>query len=170
MVLLILLSLFVLVYTFILCRDDDHEIIYSTIVSIFLSILVFLIIGAVVYGISETFVSEEDVVTEKTETQKLISLEDKSVAQGRFILGTGKINNDDYYYYVAEKDKGYKTDKVSIDNCYIRYTNDNPRIEKYFGKTFKNWFMWIYAMPAKRYYIIYVPEGTIIMNYCIDLK
>jgi hypothetical protein len=170
MILLILFSLFVLIYTFILYKEDDNGIIFSAIFSIFLSVIVFLIVGSCVYVIDEHLVPDEAVVIKRTKSQELVSLEDKNIIQGGFVLGTGKINNNDYYYYVVETDKGHKIDKVSINNCYIRYTDDNPRIEEYRGRAFKDWVMWIYAMPSKHYYIVYVPKNTIVTDYCIDLK
>lgn len=109
-------------------------------------------------------------VVEKKSSQEIISLKDNMNIRGSAYLFGGHIDEDLYYFYAKETEQGYITDKVKASRCYINYTNETPRIESYEATGFKTWTTWIYAIPAYHHYSIYVPDGTIVTDYEINLE
>ena len=97
------------------------------------------------------------------------ALQDNITTEGSFFLGSGHINDELKYFYVAETDLGYTVKNVDADQSYIQYTDGRCHIEKQVY-TFNNWFVRLIAIPITDRYIIYIPEGSIINNYSVDLK
>lgn len=88
----------------------------------------------------------------------ILSLKRESAEEGSFILGTGRIEKRNYYFYYYQEDKGIKLGKVDSEEAYIIQTNEmTPSI--YHIKEKKS---------LESNYYIYVPEGTIITTYLLD--
>lgn len=83
---------------------------------------------------------------------------------------SGYINSHLYYYYTQQTQYGFKTDRLKASMCYIIYSDEHPRIETYTGTRFSHWWYYIYAVPCQKHYVIYVPSGTIITEFSIDLE
>ena len=80
------------------------------------------------------------------------------------------VNDDLYYYYATETEFGYKTEKVSADNAYIKYTDGETHIEKYAGE-FVNDIPYLFGYPiCEDRYIIYCPDGTVTNEFNVDLE
>ena len=74
------------------------------------------------------------------------------------------------YTFVKKDAFGYTVEQVNADGCYVRYTDDTPRavpIKEHYNGWVK---FWVGADEAKNGYIFYLPEGSIIEQYNIDLK
>ena len=124
-----------------------------------------LIIGAISECLPESMVN-----VEKTSEYPIIALKYGKGITGSFYLFSTHMEDGLYYHYAYQTERGYKVEKVKADQCYIVYTEENPRIEKYTGESFKTWVTWIYAFPRYQHYILYVPEGTITTEFSIDLE
>jgi hypothetical protein len=105
----------------------------------------------------------------KETTTPIVALEDNISSGGTFFLGTGSTKNSIRYYYMIKTERGYKLQDVSASEAYIKYDAE-PRIVIGNGCGFKHWYNYIWALPVHTHYTIYVPEGTILNNYNIDLK
>lgn len=103
-------------------------------------------------------------------SRPLVALKDNSTLSGRFFLGSGSIDSEQYYYYAAEDALGIKVDKVKTSECYIQYVESEYRIDLYtpvFKERWRNWF----AMQMKdEYCIVYIPSGSITEEFSIDLE
>lgn len=110
-------------------------------------------------------------IYEKTDTTEIVALSDSTGVNGRVgFLGSGYISEDLYYYYMKNTSKGYRTSKIRADATYVRYSED-PHIETYSVTGFKNKLYYLIGVPfANHYYIAYIPEGSIMEIYNIDLK
>lgn len=70
-------------------------------------------------------------------SQEIIALQDNSDIQGSFFLGSGSINNRDYYVYYYKTEYGYKQNKLYLDNdwtpVYLHYIpqGGTPHIDQY---------------------------------------
>jgi len=139
------------------------------------SIIATIIALGVVLALSLIGVKYEK--SERSGVRYISSISANSNAQGKFILGSGTVENKNYYYYIVKTDKGYQIDKMEITNkVYIREgCNDNPFIEytKY-NATHINWFSKLFF--KKEFFkkcgeiIFHVPTGTIVGNYNIDVS
>jgi hypothetical protein len=69
----------------------------------------------------------------------------------------------------VQEDLGYTVKKVDADKCHIKYTDDRCHIEQ-LDYTFDNGFVRLIAFPTSSEYIIYIPEGSIVNNYQVDLS
>lgn len=137
--------------------------------------LVGLVVGclfALLISIVTSCIPEhEDKVYNITESNSIVALSDSVGANGSFgFLGTGHIKDDLYYYYMVKNDTGYKAEKIPASDTIIRYTSSDFKIEKYEASGFKNKSKYIYAVPVGQYYVVYIPEGSIIENYRVDLE
>lgn len=143
-------------------RDSDNFFfgLLGALASGFCVVLVALIIGV--------FIPSSEIIYEETVTP-IVSLEDNMSRGGAFFLGTGSVKDSIYYYYMTETEYGYELRNVAASKAYIKYDTE-PRIVIKNGCGFKHWYNNIWAFPTHTHYTIYIPEGTILNNYNIDLK
>jgi hypothetical protein len=131
----------------------------------FFASLCFMILSS---GICSCFCNTE---YKMTNDKPIIALQDNIETNGRFFLGSGTIDEDPVYYYMAEDEFGYKMDTVDTDFAYIQYSKDKPHIETY-APYFTNGFVEFFTggcISGNRT-IIYVPKGSIVENYNVDLQ
>lgn len=76
---------------------------------------------------------------------------------GRFFLGSGYIDEDTYYIVFVEDEKGIKLNKYDTKYTYIVEVDDGNH---YVRHVKEKWTL-------DDYYILYVPVGTIIVEYRI---
>ena len=97
----------------------------------------------------------------------IISLRTDAAANGSFFLGTGRVDNDIYYYYMAETDKGYQMGKVRASRVYVRESNEvPPHIAVIKCTGFVNWYDYLLNIPGHTAQIVlYVPENTIYQHF-----
>ena len=107
---------------------------------------------------------------EKSSTEHIIALNDSTGVNGRAgFLGSGYVEDELYYYYMTDTKEGFQAKKIKAEDTYVRYS-DEPIVETYTATNFKNKLLWLIALPIKSFHIVYIPEGSIIENYQIDLK
>lgn len=111
---------------------------------------------------------ESPVMTEKIE---IVSLADGNLLEGRFgFLGQGYIDEELKYTFVHEGDYGYTTTQIKAKNCFVNYTTETPYaipIKQKWG-----WFgrFWGVGNEKTIGYVFYLPEGSIIEQFNIDLS
>lgn len=76
---------------------------------------------------------------------------------GSFFLGSGHIDEDTYYVVFVEDEKGIKLNKYDTNNTYVVEVNDGNHCVRHIKE---KWSM-------QDYYVLYVPVGTIIVEYRI---
>ena len=115
---------------------------------------------------------------EKVEVTPLYALKDNSNLSGTFFLGSGSVNETDYYYYIVrEEGKGYCVKKKAINYyTYLDYLNaedceyDEPCLAYYYNQ-WDSKILRFFAWSPENWYTFYVPEGSIIENYYeVDLE
>lgn len=139
---------------------------FTCFVGVLLSLLIMVLGGGIATA------SGAQTQSEKVETVEVISLNDNSDIEGSFFLGSGSVNEELVYYYAYKSDKGVTVGKVDADEVYINYTDEQPRLEEY-RTNFKSEFLkWSFAYLGEDscYYKLYIPEGSIIEEYKIDLE
>ena len=87
----------------------------------------------------------------------IVSLERDDVVDGKFFLGSGAINDRQYYFYYQKLGENtYKLGKLECSEVYIVET-DQYEPSVYEIKEKNNW----------KYYNIYVPFGTMVVSYSV---
>lgn len=106
-----------------------------------------------------------------TNDKPIIALQDNIETNGSFFLGSGTVDENPVYYYMAEDEFGYKMDTIDVDSTYIKYSKDKTHIETY-TPYFTNGVVEFFTggcLGSSRT-VIYIPKGSIVENYNIDLQ
>ncbi len=129
-----------------------------------------LLIGFIVMFCAQPFFFNSTFKEELVETVDLVALEDNFGLEGSAFLFSAQIDNELNYTYLYNSSRGLTTNTINADDSYLRYDATTPRIEKYKEHHPNNLLDWLF-WPGGTFYIIYVPEGSIVTNsYNIDLK
>ena len=105
------------------------------------------------------------------------SLTLNSNIEGNFFLGSGTIENKNYYIYMSNRKLGYRLSKIEITKyVYIKEDcNEKPYIEfrKYETSKlnpFTSLFVKKHIYNKKGETIIHVPNNTVIKKYNVDIN
>lgn len=113
-------------------------------------------------------------------SQNIVNFKDNRDLQGGFFIGCGEVNTEQYYYYYYKTDKGsYKASKIKADDCEIIYTKDTPHIDTIVKSadekatenplTFEPLLSLIISATGEKYKI-YIPEGSITIEFSVDME
>ena len=130
-------------------KNKSEKIVFVSSSSISIFLFIFLLSFYSVYLVNKTY---------ENKIYDILSLSINSEVDGNFILGSGHIEEKQYYYFYYKTEYGAVLEKENIEYTYIIETNDiEPSLwhVKYKGLNWKT--------------IIYVPENTITVSYDINL-
>ena len=172
---IIAITIFIGVYiAFLIYMHNECEIDFLAILLGFLLSLVCsaFITGCVGLGI---FVVDKTVLPDAESTTPIIALIDDENTHGNRYLWRETINEDVYYRYIVKDEFGYEQKKVKADeNTRIKYVGAStvPYIEIYGYKYTSGFARFLYGDCSDKFYIFYVPEGSIIVDghYEIDMR
>lgn len=123
--------------------------------------IIFYFVGIVKCNKSNWTISETPYSVER-----IIALKDSNLISGSFYLKCGYIKENLYYQYIVQlSNGGFVVNKINSSNATLYYDTENYRVERY-TKTKK----WLYWEMRKRYNRIYIPKGSIINDYYINLN
>lgn len=166
--LLILLGIVFVVTVVMVMVDTSGELILSIIVGVVVDIVLLFVAGAIVYAnLFDTHKVFEERIS-------VYSIKDTTNINGQFVLGSGTVNEEQYFYFVSEKEGFKSVDKVSTDSSRIKeggfktpymkkykYVYDNKFIRFMFGET---------AINRGNAYDFYLPKNTVTQEYKVDLE
>lgn len=141
---------------------DWENIIISFLLTIFSSLIITFVFGATIIGIYSLNVDKHE---EENHYLYISSINRNSEISGSFFLGTGSVDEKNYYYFYYKSRYGYKLDKITVKNSYIVETkHKKPEIVKVVDTYNQDVFIKLLDSNVKRY-LIYVPENTIIKDF-----
>lgn len=106
---------------------------------------------------------QDDIITS---TEYIVALQDNNMTNGRHVYARrGYIESDLYYQYMLKFGAGYKANKIKAKNTIVYIAEDNFRVEWHTKE--KNW---LFFTMWEEYKKIYIPEGSIVEDYTIDLE
>lgn len=138
-----------------------------------------IFVGACLFGVSSLisaafYGSVVGVESTEIESIEIYSIGIRDSIEGSFTLGCGSINTEYVYsYYTKDDDDCFILNKTYCNISKIKETNDiSPCIKRYRevfkdGKTSRMWAFGNYIYGDPDYYIIYIPEGSIVQTYTI---
>jgi heme/copper-type cytochrome/quinol oxidase subunit 2 len=121
--------------------------------------IIFVIIVATAGG----FIGSNGAGNQWTTIQPIASLNDDSSISGRFMLGSGSIDEDPVYvYYSVEQDGGMMLRTLKADNAKIYEDSNEPYLKVFntqmvFGNVYQK-------------YEFHVPNDTVVRYYNLDSK
>ena len=101
-------------------------------------------------------------------THEIVNLKDNNELDGQFSgrYVRGYVGEETtYHYYYKDSDGGMKLKKVEADKATIYETDGTPRVEWY-RQTRSFWWQ----EETKYYCKIYLPEGSVEVEYVIDME
>src|SRR6187402_386383 len=95
---------------------------------------------------------------------KIQSLKNSNDIQGSFVLGTGSVEQVEYYYYYYKDiDGNFRRGKKQVENTVIEEREGTPQIErKYIKNMSRTGIVRSYKDQPTEEYKIVVPKGTVI--------
>lgn len=107
------------------------------------------------------------VIYEET-TTPLVAMQDGT---GSFIRSVNVKNDLKYFYLYPDEDgRGITSGQTDAKHSFINYTEDEPYVIIRKAKKFDSFFWNLITVPWTNEYFFYIPEGSIIQDYTIDLK
>lgn len=109
--------------------------------------------------------------TEKyAESIEITALKDSSNVEGSFYLGSGYIDEEQYYYYMTDTNKGKKMEKVLAEDSYIKEVDGEVKLDIYeleynfIGKVL------MFFNSSGYEYIFNVPKDTVTTEFNVDME
>lgn len=160
-IIILMIVVFVAGLASLMSNDDNCFVVTFISTIMMIALFVFFIVGRVQCEKSGWVINNVPYATDK-----IVSLNDNNLINGRFYLKSGYIEEDLYYQYIVQLNNGgFVSNKVKSANTTLFYDTDNYRVEWY--KKTRNW---LYFEDEVTYVEIYIPEGSITTDYSIDLN
>lgn len=157
------IALFIAIY-------QEYNSYYSDFEDYILVSITAILIGVII-GTAVAFALPAKTEIVKT-TYNLEALQDNNSVKGSFFLGSGQIDGKMKYVFYYENEGYYKLEQADYNKVKVKYSDENPKAERFNRKNVKDAFINNFAIDYNCYqeYIIYVPKGTIKQNYSLDAQ
>lgn len=130
-----------------------------TLLSLVISFIIFFV-GTIVVQSSPDPINRE---TKTIETVNLIAVKDN-------ILLTSRSSNSNYYYYTYDTEYGIASDKTPAAYSFIKYVNENEQPYMVHTREYSSQFVYYMWGLCADWYTFYIPEGSVVEDYMIDLE
>lgn len=165
---LLLIPFAVWITMIIICIRENEGIIFipfiSAIISLLLSMILIMFLSTLASTDGAEIVYAEDKVN-------IVALEDNNTIEQKGFLARGYINEKLQYAYIYETPKGLTVKSVDAEHSYINYTEGKPILIIKTATRFKDSILNLIAIPLdSTEYYFYIPEGSVITTYNIDLQ
>lgn len=165
--LILLILVAATVSTLFICNAYYPEFI-DYLIGIFFGLIAALVV-LLVAVIPAFYVETKTVNPHKTE---IYSIKDNAKTSGSFVLGSGTVDEKQYFYFVKEKD-GFKTvSKAAVEDSKMKEGKYAKPYVLTYDVQFKSSFARFFYGENTGYeeYEFYLPEDTITTEYKIDLE
>lgn len=101
----------------------------------------------------------------------LYNLQDESQVNGKFTLGTGRIQEKQYFVFYIKDKYGFKFSKLDASYCRIQETDGKPhlvRVKRILEKP--NFLLNNIVLPQEVEWVFKVPKNTVIREFKLDLQ
>ncbi|MCG8750498.1 hypothetical protein [Tenacibaculum finnmarkense] len=117
------------------------------------------------FAIHQNFI--KDIEYEEEEHEWYIkSLGNDKYVKGKFFLGSGSVQEKDYYFFYVNTSKGYQRLKILVSETYIIETDKRaPEYVKVYSKYNDEGIFWKVLFHDEKFNRLYVPKNTIIRDF-----
>lgn len=127
-------------------------------------------IGFVVWVVVGSIIGLEMPKETVVQTKSLYALQDSNKISGRFYLMGGMIDEKPVIKYITDEELGKHIETQEVKNSYIKEGYSEPYLEIHERKFKEDWY-WLFAFNIEAdEYVFYVPSGSVINEYNIDLE
>ena len=171
MIFILLLILAVICYALLiyyLWQEEDGE---SAICAIFISPLLFTLAFILIYGPIQGLTSKPTIYTPRS--ARIISLSSDSNVKGSFFIGSGQIDEVEYYFsYVVREDGNYVRDKTPMSKASIKEMPEGAEFDPSIvwdriNYKCPSWVSPCWKSDADSEYVFQVPYGTVIQRFAL---
>lgn len=144
--------------------EDFADVIASTLVGAVLGMLLGILVVTVI-SLSVDYVDKE------YPHCYLYNLQDDSQVNGNFTLGSGTIQENQYFVFYSKDSRGFKYSKLRASRCRVQEWDGKPiliRIER--EPKNPNFFTKGLTLYPDVEWIFKVPKGTVIRQFNLDLQ
>lgn len=132
----------------------------------FIGLLVGIVICSIFAGVG---VSDNYTYTQPI---TISAIQDNASSKGEFYLRGGYVEGDlSYSFCYGDPENGFQIKTVSAEKCVVKFTDKEPYFQQ--KEQLTNWFgKFLYSTDkfTLEEYVIYIPEGTMINDFKIDLQ
>lgn len=149
---------------------------YKVVVEIICAIALLISFAAIVISMFLSFVLPYKYETKVVSVKPIYSVEDVNSINGKFVIGTGSVDQDIVYYYYVQEKEGLKLEHVNSNDAYIVESNKKPVIETIVEKPVytKPWIEEIIGISpiqsSVTYYKLFVPRNTIKKVFDLQIR
>lgn len=175
---LIFLAIIFIILAVLITIEIHYESWFGSIIGgIFCSGIITLFVGLIFYGFS--CIGAKYKLSNKFQVSYIEALSANSNIHGEFFLGSGQIQEKQYYFYIVKTKFGSKLCKMDCDDplheVYINEQEGKPYIRyNYYDCTYINWFGRLFFnkefFGEHREIIINIPKKSIIRNFSVDVS
>lgn len=106
-------------------------------------------------------------VSKVVESQQLVSMGDAKEISGHSVLGTGSVSTDMKFYSYIQDESGFITLFEFPKDVKFKVSSNGAYYEKILTTGIDNF--WVLNLVSEKEYIVYIPEGSFVNDYCFDL-
>jgi hypothetical protein len=102
---------------------------------------------------------------------ELVAMQDTANVQGSFFLGSGTIESKPYYVFYQKTGKGLKFGKIPVENVIVyEEKGRTDGLINVYAKRFTKDVYKLFAVVSGTRYEIFIPKGSILRDFKLDLK
>lgn len=149
---------------------------------VFIALLVGIFLGGAISAVPHALIRagqwKSTTINENIFHHDIVSIKNDSNLSGSFFIGSGSINQTEYYvYFIRMEDGGFKRDMVQSNKAVIYEIideNQTPKIEWTIKTSKVHWLVQFgydqfdIERRIEGHYRIFVPKGTIIQQFNLN--
>lgn len=148
-------------------KSDLADCVFGVAFSVVMAVLGFAIGIGISFGVGAAL-PKEYVMDRQIE---LVTIQDTSGIQGSFFLGTGHIESKSYYVFYQKEGNGVRFGKVSAEKAVVYEEERNGGLIKTYTRQFTSgWHNAFGTTLGGEKYEIFIPQGSILHEFQLDLK
>lgn len=158
-------------------NEDSKNEKYVDILALIGGIALLIALAALIISVILSFVLPYKYETKIVNVKPIYSVEDITGINGRFVIGTGNVDQDIVYCYYVQEKEGLKLEYVNSNDAYIVESDKKPVIEtiKKYPVYTKPWIEKFIGIPpmlqsSVTYYKLFVPENTVKKVFDLQLR
>lgn len=153
-----------------------HDEKYKDVAGIVCAIALLISFASILIFTFLSFILPYKYETKVVSVKPIYSVEDVNSINGKFVIGTGSVDQDIVYYYYVQEKEGFKLEHINSNDAYVVESDRKPAIETIEKDPVytKHWIGEIVGLPPMQpsvtYYRLIVPKNTVKKVFDLQIK